>query len=359
MKKVVSLFLAIVMLFSLAACNSNTAELEARVAELEKENAQLRESSEQTDTTQLISPATPEPTATPVIKSSKTITLEEYYSEFESYYYSVAEELRASGTNVPDVSFPNVDNLSLMGNGDKGETWRYSDSTAEMGCIFMARTATRNDPSTPLIEVTIGLFSDFAETNEKLISALVLVAGSMISFDKSLTVDNALEIAKKMLDNLLNSTNSNFENDGIKWRMEDDGLLLYLHGTVIDSSEKVETTEAPRHTKSPGLVRPPDVSSTGATMGEKNALKMAKQYIEYGAFSYTGLIGQLEFEGFSSEEAKYGADNCGADWDEMAVKMADQYLEYGAFSRSGLIEQLVFEGFSQTQAEYAASEVGY
>ena len=34
----------------------------------------------------------------------------------------------------------------------------------------------------------------------------------------------------------------------------------------------------------------------------------AKAYLEYTAFSYKGLIEQLEFEGFTSEEAIYGAE---------------------------------------------------
>lgn len=42
-----------------------------------------------------------------------------------------------------------------------------------------------------------------------------------------------------------------------------------------------------------------------ATFGEKNALKKAQQYLEYTAFSYTGLIEQLEFEGFTNEQVEY------------------------------------------------------
>ena len=90
------------------------------------------------------------------------------------------------------------------------------------------------------------------------------------------------------------------------------------------------------------------------TFGEKNALEKAHQYLEYSAFSYTGLIEQLEYEGYSHSEAVYAVDNCGADWNEQAVKKARQYLEYSSFSKSGLIDQLEFEGFTHAQAEYAA-----
>ncbi len=95
------------------------------------------------------------------------------------------------------------------------------------------------------------------------------------------------------------------------------------------------------------------------SLEEKNALSMAKQYLNYTAFSESGLIKQLEYEGFSTEIATFAAENCGADWNEQAAKMAEQYLNYTAFSRSGLIEQLEYEGFTKEQAEYGVSAVGY
>ena len=98
---------------------------------------------------------------------------------------------------------------------------------------------------------------------------------------------------------------------------------------------------------------------SSATMGQRNAAEKAKQYLEYTAFSYTGLIQQLQYEGYSVDEATYGADNCGADWNAQAAAKAQQYLEYTSFSRSGLVVQLEYEGFTSSQAEYGASAVGY
>lgn len=82
-------------------------------------------------------------------------------------------------------------------------------------------------------------------------------------------------------------------------------------------------------------------------------------YLNHLAFSYEGLYEQLIFEGYSDEEAKYGVDNCGADWNEQAAKKAANYLEHMAFSRQELIEQLEFEGFTHEQAEYGVTQVGY
>lgn len=111
------------------------------------------------------------------------------------------------------------------------------------------------------------------------------------------------------------------------------------------TEEVVETTEAP--------------AQDNVTMGQKNALKQAKNYIDFMAFSYSGLVEQLEYEGYSHEDAVYGADNCGADWNEQAAKQAQNYLDTMAFSREGLIEQLEYEGFTNEQAVYGAEQVGY
>lgn len=95
------------------------------------------------------------------------------------------------------------------------------------------------------------------------------------------------------------------------------------------------------------------------TMGMKNALKKAQSYLSWMAFSYSGLVNQLEFEGFTNAESVYAADNCGADWYEQAVKKAESYLSWGAFSREGLIDQLEYEGFTTDQATHAVNKLGY
>ncbi len=95
----------------------------------------------------------------------------------------------------------------------------------------------------------------------------------------------------------------------------------------------------------------------GADWNEQ-ALNKAKSYLFSQAFSYSGLIDQLEFEGFTTEEATYGVDNCGADWFEQAAKKAESYMRSISFSREGLISQLEYEGFTHEQAEYGATAVG-
>lgn len=100
-------------------------------------------------------------------------------------------------------------------------------------------------------------------------------------------------------------------------------------------------------------------TNSNASTGERNALTSAKQYLNSMAFSYSGLIEQLEYEGYTKSEATYAADNCGADWYEQAALSAKEYLDVMPFSRQGLIEQLEYEGFTYDQAVYGVEQNGY
>lgn len=100
------------------------------------------------------------------------------------------------------------------------------------------------------------------------------------------------------------------------------------------------------------------VAKCGADWNEQ-ALKKAESYLDISAFSYSGLFDQLSYEGFLPEEAQYGVDNCGADWNEQAAKKAESYLNISSFSREELVDQLLYEGFTQEQAEYGVTAVGY
>lgn len=127
------------------------------------------------------------------------------------------------------------------------------------------------------------------------------------------------------------------------WNFYDDWVKL-----------KEENNESGEYT----AVKQPQETSA-PTIGQQNALKSAKQYLEISAFSYSGLVSQLEYEQYTHEEAVYAVDNCGADWNEQAVKSERQYLDISAFSRDGLIEQLEYEGFTHEQAVYGVEQNGY
>ena len=133
--------------------------------------------------------------------------------------------------------------------------------------------------------------------------------------------------------------------------------------------EEAQKSEQPSQTPAPepATTTPQPASSTddqnispvtSETTSQKNAVKKAKSYLDYTAFSHDGLVEQLEYEQFSHADAVYGADNSGGNWNEQAAKKAKSYMEYSSFSRGSLIEQLKYDKFTQEQAEYGANAVG-
>ncbi|MCR2784144.1 MULTISPECIES: Ltp family lipoprotein [unclassified Microbacterium] len=95
------------------------------------------------------------------------------------------------------------------------------------------------------------------------------------------------------------------------------------------------------------------------TLAQQNAIRKAQSYLELTGFSRAGLIGQLEYEGFSTEEATFGADNAGADWNAEAAEKAASYLELSSFSRQSLYDQLAYEEFTDAEIQFALAAVGY
>ncbi|MGK9221630.1 MULTISPECIES: Ltp family lipoprotein [unclassified Microbacterium] len=95
------------------------------------------------------------------------------------------------------------------------------------------------------------------------------------------------------------------------------------------------------------------------TLAQQNAVESAENYLSFMGFSRTGLIEQLEFEGFSTEEATFAVDFVAPDWNAEAAEKAQAYLDTMSFSREGLYDQLAFEGFEPAQIDAALAAVGY
>ena len=97
---------------------------------------------------------------------------------------------------------------------------------------------------------------------------------------------------------------------------------------------------------------------------QKNAVRSAKSYLAFQAFSRDGLIDQLSSEygdGYSVIDATKAVDSLSVNWDAQAVKSAKQYLDMMGFSCSGLVEQLsssAGDKYTRTQAMYGAQQAG-
>lgn len=145
--------------------------------------------------------------------------------------------------------------------------------------------------------------------------------------------------------------------DYIFVRSSKDSAYLSSQKTPLSGSSQSgnsPTSVPPAPTQASPSVTVPSPGSTGSslnvTSGMRNALQSAKNYLSVMPFSHSGLVDQLEFEGYTHSEATYAADNCGADWYDQAVRKAEQYLEIMSFSKSALIGQLEFDGFTHDQA---------
>ena len=174
-----------------------------------------------------------------------------------------------------------------------------------------------------------------------------------VSYNEALTMIVA-SMGYKAAD-LTGSYPSNFTN-----KAKEIGLLKTCNKTGSSSATRADI--ACFINDSFSAIKPGQASETPtthqATAGESRAVDKAKSYLNVMAFSHDGLEEQLKFEGFTDSEAKYGADNCGADWSAQALKKAKSYLSTMAFSYEGLIDQLEFEKFTSAQAKYGVDNCG-
>lgn len=95
-----------------------------------------------------------------------------------------------------------------------------------------------------------------------------------------------------------------------------------------------------------------EAKELNANRENEKALKSAQNYINIMAFSADGLRGQLEYEGFTSEQIEYAIDNVNVDWNEEAVQSATNYSNTLNMSSSAIYDQLLYEGFTADQAQY-------
>ncbi|HEY7043547.1 MAG TPA: Ltp family lipoprotein [Nocardioidaceae bacterium] len=128
-----------------------------------------------------------------------------------------------------------------------------------------------------------------------------------------------------------------------------------------DVTEAADPEPTPTKTPEPTKTPKPKPSYTAS---QEQAIGAAKDYLDYSAFSRTGLINQLSSkygDGFSKADAIFAVNHIQVDWNEQAVQSAKDYLSMSHFSRVGLIQQLSSkygDGYTVAQATYAANHVG-
>lgn len=166
----------------------------------------------------------------------------------------------------------------------------------------------------------------------------------------------AAVIAFVLILSAINGANGGSRNSA----SEPDAPVAKATATAV--AEKATQSPSATATPTPVVTEPPapaEPAQPVETISQRNAKAKAADYLRFMSFSRSGLIGQLEFEGFTTDDATYGVDAIGPNWDDQAAKKAADYLDTMSFSRQGLLDQLIFEGFTPEQAEYGVSYVGY
>lgn len=106
------------------------------------------------------------------------------------------------------------------------------------------------------------------------------------------------------------------------------------------------------------LIEIDEVFDDGSKNLDKDeALKVAKEYVEYFSMSYDDLLTQLELEGFGEGVALYAANNCGADWEAEAVEAAELFKD--DLSKDEISSLLKDNGFTDNEIAHALESIGY
>ena len=90
----------------------------------------------------------------------------------------------------------------------------------------------------------------------------------------------------------------------------------------------------------------------------QQAVFSAEAYLDFAAFSESGLIDQLEFEGFTQSRPLLVSGLSRLTGVSRRRNRPSPIWTFSAFSRSGLIDQLLFEGFTESQATYGVDKAG-
>lgn len=256
------------------------------------------------------------------------------------------EEFHDNFSNFASHSDIATGNLQYVVENSYG-FYAYSASNEEMLIMILS------NPKRMVTAVTLGdansvnneSFSDFAK-------AAISATYTNLDYDKANKVLDFKRAPSSMDDFRL------WRDCGIALSYSSNGFCLLRDTNSPSEYSYTKTNSAPKVKMETDTDLGTQNTVSEVTAGQKNALSKALDYLDYSPFSYSGLIKQLEYEGFSTEEATYATDNCGADWKKQASEKALDYLSYSAFSYNGLIKQLEYEGFSSDEASFAADSCG-
>ena len=107
--------------------------------------------------------------------------------------------------------------------------------------------------------------------------------------------------------------------------------LLAINGVAAGGAQATTNAPAPLEESTAVFDSAPETSTPAigvdfvgeqplSPVSHQNAVAKAEDYLDYTAFSRQGLIDQLEYDDFSTEDATFAVDNIIVDWNEQAAK---------------------------------------
>lgn len=128
--------------------------------------------------------------------------------------------------------------------------------------------------------------------------------------------------------------------------------------TLILVAGKKHNEEKFAHLSDPNFTTETNTLSNVTPTEKSKALVKAQNYLNVSAFSKEGLRGQLEYEGFTSEDIDYALNVLMADYNDQAAKKALQYQNSNLnLSKQGIYDQLRYEKFTPEQAQHGVNSL--
>lgn len=227
-------------------------------------------------------------------------------------------------------------------------------AAAGVGGLYVVLVSTFDhsaDPSAARDNIFVTLLPTWPIVGVGAVAGVLFVAGALLTFARMPLADASSPAQSAPADTEPAESGSSARHAGSR------------DGVRASQQAGVRTTESPAPSNAPpslAMVPAPQTSATpraALTLGQENALRSAKEYLNMSGFSRVGLIDQLKHEGFSPEEARIAMEAADPDWVDQAINSARSYIASSSFSRRSLIEQLSHDGFLGHEAAAAADFV--
>ena len=304
-------------------------------------------------------------------------------NNYETIYKSHVNNVGFIALNFDDAEYPFIDKVEFnINNNEIDIVAKFEDK------VYVHETY--ESTTQELKNLYVAVYNN----DENLIEEIILDMSLMSFYNEDL--DNQMYFQKQMKENTFEDDTCSILGSWCFGKYKRDGYtLLYIephkqendetqdsdktknpnvtsnnssstnNGTTNNSSNKNSTTSksssnsgVTNNSSSNNSTNNETVKDNSVSLSKQNALRAAKDYLKFSAFSRDGLIAQLEYEKYSHEDAVYAVDHCGANWREQAQKSAKDYLKFSSFSRKGLIKQLEYEKYSHEDAIYAVDHCG-